>query len=61
MNSATPFYFAAKAFEYSTPTRAHHPRVVRQRRRRFRFVLFPALRPQRGRTTVGPATPAGAR
>jgi len=56
MNYATPFYYAAKALQYDQYQAPQHPRVGRQRRRRIRLMLFPAVRPQRGAATVAPAT-----
>jgi len=62
MSYATPFYYAAKALqEDSYPAASHHQHVVKQRRRRIRLVLFPALRPHRRRATVAPAVSNDAR
>jgi len=47
MSYATPFYYAAKALHYDTYEHARHPRMTKQRRRRIRLALFPALRPHR--------------
>ena len=57
MSYATPFYYAAKALDDSVPTHGHHPRHVKQRRRRIRLVLFPAVRAEHRRPTIATATP----
>jgi hypothetical protein len=55
MSYATPFYYAAKAFQDPASPPATHPRPQQRRRRRIRLVLFPALRSGR-RATVATAT-----
>jgi hypothetical protein len=63
MSYATPFYYAAKAVQYDSyhPAEDHLSRQVKQRRRRIRLMLFPALRPHRRRTTVATATSSNSR
>ena len=59
MSYAAPFYDAVKAVQSDEPV--HHPRPEKQRRRRIRLMLFPAVRPQRSTTTVAPATSSNSR
>ncbi|MBA3262155.1 MAG: hypothetical protein H0T69_06745 [Thermoleophilaceae bacterium] len=55
MSYAAPLAYAANALSYDPYAGAsHHPRPVRQRRRRMRMTLLPALRPRR--QTTAPAT-----
>jgi len=61
MSYATPFYYAAKAIDDNKAAHGHHPRHVKQRRRRIRFILFPALRAQSRHATVATATPSSSR
>lgn len=63
MSYATPFYYAAKALPYDSYASAqgHSPRQTKQRRRRIRLMLLPALRPHRRRTTVAAATSRSSR
>jgi hypothetical protein len=61
MSYAAPFYYAAKALEYDRYVPGQHPRPVKQRRRRIRLVLFPALRPTGSTTSVAPAASSGSR
>jgi hypothetical protein len=46
MSYAAPLAYAAKSLTYDPTTSGGHPRPVRQRRRRIRRVLLPALRPR---------------
>jgi hypothetical protein len=58
MSYAAPLAYAARSISpdpYAPTVSSHHPRPSRQRRRRMRMVLLPALRPRRGQSTV-PAT-----
>jgi hypothetical protein len=56
MSYATPLYYAAKTLADAPHTHDHHPRLEKQRRRRIRIILFPALRAERRRATVAAAT-----
>jgi hypothetical protein len=46
MSYAAPLAYAAQALTHDATTPSEHPRPVRQRRRRIRRVLLPALRPR---------------
>ena len=46
MSYAAPLAYAARALTYDPTTSSEHPRPVRQRRRRLRRALAPALRPR---------------
>jgi hypothetical protein len=46
MSYAAPLAYAAKVLTYDPTAAIEHPRAVRQRRRRMRRVLLPALRPR---------------
>lgn len=61
MSYATPFYYAAKALHYDAYSPGQHPRAVKQRRRRIRLMLFPALRSHRRHETATPAISTSSR
>jgi hypothetical protein len=55
MNYAGPFAYATRSLPYdpyAPAVASHHPRPSRQRRRRMRMVLLPALRPRSRQATV---------
>jgi hypothetical protein len=62
MNYAAPLAYATKSLPYdpyAPAVASHHRHPTKQRRRRIRLTLLPALRPRRRQTTV-PATIAAA-
>jgi hypothetical protein len=58
MSYAARFYYAAKAVQVQEHEPVRYSHQVKARRRRFRFILFPAQRPHRPQATVAAATSA---
>jgi hypothetical protein len=61
VNSAAPLAYATRSLPYdpyAPMVASHHPRPSRQRRRRMRWMLLPALRPRRSQAAVQPTLAA---